>query len=158
VTIERRQVLFLMAGAPGAVLAGIDPAGATDAHMEKVLGIGGFFFRATDPSSLSRWYREHLGIALTPVDYDTLPWHTEAGPTVFAPFPRDTAYFGADAQNWMVNFRVRNLDKIAAQLRSKGIAVDTDPKTYPNGRFARLHDPEGNPIELWQPAGRGVTP
>ncbi len=53
----------------------------------------------------------------------------------------------------MVNFRVRDLDRMAAQLRAAGIAVKMDPESYPNGRFARLHDPEGNPTELWQPAG-----
>ncbi|HXY52814.1 MAG TPA: VOC family protein [Terriglobales bacterium] len=55
---------------------------------------------------------------------------------------------------WMVNFRVRDLDATVAQLRLADIAVDLDPQIYPNGRFARLRDPEGNPIELWQPAGR----
>ena len=54
---------------------------------------------------------------------------------------------------WMVNFRVRNLEAIAAQLREAGIEVEIDAENYPNGRFARLHDPEGNPIELWEPKG-----
>ena len=126
--------------------------------MEKVLGIGGLFFRAADPAALGSWYRDNLGIELTPTDYDTLPWHTEAGPTVFAPFHRDTDDFGADGQNWMVNFRVRDLDKMVAQLQVKGVAVKIDPEKYPNGRFARLHDPEGNPIELWQPAAPEKKP
>jgi predicted enzyme related to lactoylglutathione lyase len=80
------------------------------------------------------------------------PWHTEAGPTAFAPFPQTTKYFGSPTQMWMVNFRVRDVNKMAAQLRGKGIEVDIDPETYPNGRFAHLHDPDGNRIELWQPA------
>lgn len=76
----------------------------------------------------------------------------EAGPTVFSPFPETTNYFGDPNKVWMVNFRVRDLDKMIAQLRTAGIEVK-DPETYPNiGRFARLHDPEGNPIELWQPS------
>jgi len=54
----------------------------------------------------------------------------------------------------MINFRVRDLEKMAAQLRERGIAVDVDPEVYPNGRFARLSDPEGNPIQLWQPGGK----
>jgi predicted enzyme related to lactoylglutathione lyase len=66
----------------------------------------------------------------------------------------DTKYFGSPQQAWMVNFRVRNLDAIVAQLRASSIAVDIDPATYPNGRFARLHDPDGNPVELWEPSGR----
>jgi len=123
------------------------------APTEKVLGIGGLFFRSKDPKVLSHWYRDHLGINLTPSSHDMLPWHTEAGITVFAPFPQDSDYFGADSQTklWMVNFRVRDLDKMAAQLEAAGIEVKVDPTTYPYGRFARIHDPEGNPIELWQP-------
>ena len=78
-------------------------------------------------------------------------WQQEAGPTVFAPFKETTSYFGDASKVWMVNFRVRDLDKMAAQLQAAGIAVKVDPQTYPNGRFARLNDPEGNPIELWQP-------
>lgn len=58
----------------------------------------------------------------------------------------------------MVNFRVVNLDAMVAQLRAAGVSVEIDPEPYPNGRFARLHDPEGNPIELWEPAGRDGTP
>jgi predicted enzyme related to lactoylglutathione lyase len=118
---------------------------------EKVLGIGGLFFRARDPAALGKWYAEHLGVALTPSSYDEQPWHQAAGPTVFAPFPETTKYFGPRSQMWMVNFRVRDLDAMIAQLRKAGIEVKPDPKLYPNGRFARLHDPEGNPIELWQP-------
>jgi glyoxylase I family protein len=117
--------------------------------MEKVTGIGGLFFRARDPSALGSWYQEHLGVALTPNDYGQSPWRQEAGPTVFAPFPKDTNYFG-DAQTWMVNFRVGNLDAMAAQLRNAGIVVEIEPNEYPNGRFARLNDPEGNPIQLWE--------
>jgi glyoxylase I family protein len=118
---------------------------------EKVLGIGGLFFRARDPVALGKWYAEHLGVALTPSSYDQKPWYQAAGPTVFAPFPDTTGYFGARKQMWMVNFRVRDLNAMIAQLRAAGIAVKLDPELYPNGRFARLHDPEGNPIELWEP-------
>lgn len=121
-------------------------------QMEKVIGIGGVFFRAHDPQMLAQWYLEKLGIDLVPSDYNGTPWHQEAGPTVFAPFPQDTTYFGQQSNSFMINFRVRDLDALAAQLRSDGIVVDVDPERYPNGRFARLYDPEGNAIELWQPA------
>ena len=119
--------------------------------MQRVSGIGGLFFRAKNPGSLGQWYRDHLGIDPVPQDYDTKPWSQEAGPTIFTPFPADTDYFGKSAQSWMVNFRVRDLDAIVAQLREASIEVVVDPQTYPNGRFARLVDPEGNPLELWQP-------
>jgi len=118
---------------------------------EKVMGIGGLFFRAHDPKALGLWYQEHLGISLMPTGLDDSVWQQEAGPTVFAPFKETTTYFGDTSKSWMVNFRVRDLDKMAAQLEAAGIAVKIDPQSYPNGRFARLHDPEGNPIELWQP-------
>jgi len=77
-----------------------------------------------------------------------------SGPEVVAAFPEDTKYFGDPKNIWMINFRVRDLDAMAAQLRSAGIYIEMDPERYPNGRFARLYDPEGNPIELWQPQGR----
>jgi glyoxylase I family protein len=124
--------------------------------MEKITGIGGLFFRAHDPKQLGRWYQTHLGVALTPDTYEDSPWFQEAGPTVFQPFPTTTAYFGNSRQSWMVNFRVRDLDAMAAQLRAAGIAVQIDPQEYPNGRFARLEDLEGNPIELWEPKGDGT--
>ena len=120
--------------------------------MSHVTGIGGFFFRARDPAALSNWYRDHFEINLVPTDYSEKPWLQEAGPTVFAPFPNDTDHFGAMEKQWMLNLRVRALDALVARLVNDGIAVKVDPETYPNGRFARLQDPEGNPIELWEPA------
>lgn len=119
--------------------------------MEKVLGIGGLFFRSEKPSELAQWYEEHLGVAKVPTDYEQKPWQQEQGFTVFAPFEKNTDYFGSDQQSWMVNFRVRDLDAMVAQLQSAGIQVEVNPEAYPNGRFARLYDPEGNPIELWEP-------
>ena len=121
--------------------------------MQKVLGIGGLFFRAKDPQGLGAWYRDNLGVDMVPTDYDTPPWRQEAGATVFAPFSEDTDYFGSPSQQWMVNFRVCDLDAMAAQLKAAGVEVSVDPEVYPNGRFARLQDPEGNPVELWEPAG-----
>jgi len=123
--------------------------------MQRVSGIGGLFFRAKDPQSLSQWYRDHLGIDPVPQDYDTKPWSQEAGLTVFAPFPEDTDYFGRPEQSWMINFRVGDLDAIVKQLLEEGIEVKVDPEEYPNGRFARLADPEGNPVELWEPKAIG---
>ncbi|GLQ50853.1 VOC family protein [Dyella flava] len=121
--------------------------------MEKVTGIGGLFFRAADPERLGRWYKQHLGIELIPADYGQQPWRQEAGPTVFAPFPQDTPYFGREYCQWMVNFRVRDLNAMVLQLRDAGLTVEVNAQSYPNGRFARLYDPEGNPIELWEPRG-----
>jgi glyoxylase I family protein len=120
---------------------------AGEAEMERVTGIGGFFFRAKDPKALALWYQQHLGISTS----GEHGWQQEAGTTAFTPFKETSDYFGDASKVWMLNFRVRDLDKMAAQLQAAGIAVKVDPQSYPYGRFARLHDPEGNPIELWQP-------
>jgi len=122
--------------------------------MEKVSGIGGLFFRARDPIAVGQWYSDHLGVSLVPSNYDELPWWQEAGPTAFAAFPETTAYFGDPNKSWMINFRVRDLDVMVAQLRAARIFVELDQQLYPNGRFARLNDPEGNPIQLWEPGER----
>ncbi len=119
--------------------------------MEKVLGIGGLFFRSKDPAALAKWYEDNLGVSVVPSTYEESPWMQAAGPTVFAPFAADTSYFGDINQMWMINFRVRDLDAMVAQLSASNIPVEVDKETYPNGRFARIHDPDGNPIELWEP-------
>ena len=127
-----------------------EPSKAT-LPTERVSGIGGFFFRAKDPKALADWYERNLGVTRTPQTYGGEPWRQESGATVFAPFAATTKYFGRPEQQWMINFRVRDLDAMVAQLKRAGIAVEVDSEVYPNGRFARLQDPEGNPIQLWQP-------
>jgi glyoxylase I family protein len=76
---------------------------------------------------------------------------------VIAPFPETTTYSGDGSKAWMINFRVRNLDAMVTQLRTAGVSIEVAPQTYPNGRFPRLYDPEGNPIELWEPGGPDKT-
>lgn len=120
--------------------------------VERVAGIGGLFFRSRAPEQLARWYQLHLGIDPVPTDDSHSAWQQAAGPTAFCPFPVDTDYFGSPQQAWMVNFRVRSLDAMVAQLRQSNIEVKVNPESYPTGRFASLRDPEGNPIELWEPA------
>lgn len=153
----RRRVLARMTAGAGLLCFGHDileaQAQPASSEREAATGIGGFFFRAQNPKLLAAWYQQHLGIALTPQSYNDPVWTQEAGPTIVTPFPQDTGYFGDGAKSWLINFRVRNLEKLALQLEAAGIRVKRDPESYPNGRFARIHDPEGNPIELWQPAG-----
>lgn len=120
--------------------------------MGRVTGVGGIFFRATDPSALGAWYGRHLGITLP----HGAPFQQEAGGLVFAPFKATTDYFASDKQ-WMLNLRVEDLPGLIARLQSDGIAVETRADwdgdgTY--GHFARIHDPEGTPIELWEPPGQ----
>lgn len=121
--------------------------------MERVEGIGGFFFSASDPEALAAWYAEHLGVSPPPVSYDAEVWIQRAGPTVFAPVPPDQGESpNLGRSGWGINFRVGDLDAIVAQLRAASIDVTVDPEEYPNGRFAQLEDPEGNAIQLWEPA------
>ncbi len=134
-----------------ALTVAVTGAASAQEKMERVDGIGGFFFKSESPKALAKWYSDHLGVRLTPSDYGAEPWQQAAGPTVFEPFPANTKYFGPPEQRFMLNFRVSNLDAMVAQLRRADIKVEVDPKTYPNGRFAQLHDPDGNPIQLWQP-------
>lgn len=113
-----------------------------------VVGIGGVFFRANDPDALQEWYRKNLGVVID----GATPWVQQSGPTMFMPFPGDTDYFPS-AKQWMINLRVADMDQVLASLREAGIAVTTNPEwdTPETGRFARINDPEGNPIELWEP-------
>ncbi len=117
-----------------------------------VTGIGGFFFRAKDRDALAKWYADHLGVG----GGEWGLWEQQAGPTVFSPFKSDSDYFAAD-KRWMLNLRVDDLDGLMISLRASGIEVQTKPEwDEPTiGRFARIHDPEGNPVELWEPAAGG---
>ncbi|HZT76069.1 MAG TPA: VOC family protein [Vicinamibacterales bacterium] len=156
--VTRRTAIRVAIAGAASVTVGAKPGsaqGATD--MERVQGIGGFFFRAKDPKALAAWYAANLGVGPVPNDYGVQPWRTNAGTTAFAPFKEDTSYFGDRRFQWMINFRVADLDKMVAQLRGRGIAIDVDSQVYPNGRFARLADPEGNPIQLWQPSGKDAV-
>ena len=120
--------------------------------MERVSGIGGVFFRATDPKGLAAWYRDTLGV---PIDdgqsYGTLESEGAGEATVWATFPEDTAYFGPGDQHLMVNYRVRDLDAMLEQLRAAGATVDEEIEEHAYGRFGWARDPEGNRFELWEP-------
>ena len=120
--------------------------------MHKVTGIGGFFFRAQDSDHLTAWYRDALGIDPVPTAAGQKSWEQEAGPTAFTSMPGALEQFGAPDRAWAINFRVADLDGIVAQLRDAGTEVAVDPENYSIGRFASLADPEGNPIQLWEPA------
>ena len=119
--------------------------------MERVTGIGGFFFARATPT---RWRSgTRSGSASRPCRrrYEGEVWRQQEGATVFAPFPQDSQMIGPPEHTWMINFRVDDLDAMAEQLRRAGESVDVDPERYPNGRFAEVSDPEGNRIQLWQP-------
>ena len=118
--------------------------------MERVSGIGGVFMRAREPAVLAAWYAEHLGIEVE--DWSGAVLRSSGGETlVWALFPADTEYFGPRDRQAMVNYRVRDLDAMLAQLRAAGVEVE-GPREDENGRFGWGADPEGNRFELWQPS------
>ncbi len=117
------------------------------APTPRVTGIGGVFFRSRNPDALASWYQEHFGIPVV----ESGPWQQEAGPTVFAPFPAETGYFGSPEQQAMINLRVQNLDGLVEKLAAAGVRVDPSRESHEYGHFAWIYDPEDNKIELWEP-------
>jgi glyoxylase I family protein len=117
--------------------------------MKHVVGIGGIFFRSKNHKELMAWYREHFGI---PDAQSEIPWMTEAGLTVFSPFKEETDYFGSKEQAFMINFRVNDLDGFVEKLKAAGVRIDDNRMNESYGKFAWVYDPEGNKIELWEPA------
>ena len=122
--------------------------------MARATGIGGVFFRSRDTEALRDWYSEHLGLQASDDGVVVIQWGgDEAGSTVWSPFPDDTDYFGEPSQQWMVNYRVDDLDALLEQLRTSGVPVDDRVQEMEGlGRFGWATGPEGNRLELWEPA------
>jgi predicted enzyme related to lactoylglutathione lyase len=125
--------------------------------MKRVTGIGGIFFKANDQKAQAAWYRRHLGIEVGDEGYTMFQWREDENPeqrasTVWALFPGDTTYFDPGTAPFMINYRVENLDALLAQLREEGVQVDDRVEELEYGRFGWILDPEGNRIELWEPA------
>ncbi len=127
----------------------------------KVTGIGGIFFRCEDPDGIKKWYAKNLGIATTkygssfefrnahrPEEINYLQW---------SPFDHNTEYFDPSNKEFMINYRVQNIEKLVDQLRENGVEVVDDIETYDYGKFVHIMDPEGNKIELWEPIDRVFT-
>lgn len=126
--------------------------------MKRVTGVGGIFFKAKDPMTLSAWYERHLGIkpASEGENSAMFKWRDSENPdqegmTVWSLFPQNTTYFNPSAAPFMVNYRVEDLDGLLDALRAEGVTIDPKREDYEYGRFAWIVDPEGNRIELWEP-------
>ncbi len=121
--------------------------------MKKVIGIGGVFFKAKDPRAMAAWYEKHLGIDFGGNIYSEFRFSgEEKGSIAFSFFQPDTKYFEPSAKDFMINFRVENLDELLKALREEGIEIVGEPQEYDYGKFGWILDPEGNKIELWQPS------
>jgi predicted enzyme related to lactoylglutathione lyase len=123
--------------------------------MKKITGVGGVFFKARDPKGLMEWYTRHLGLEFQ-YGFIQLSWaddpRSKTGSTTFAIFKEDADNFNPGEKPYLINFRVSDLGALLAELREKNVTVSTDVQEYDFGRFGWLVDPEGNKIELWEPA------
>ncbi len=130
--------------------------------MRRVTGLGGVFFKCSDPSGLRDWYRKHLGIESEEWGFSFLWRELEApdkkGYTVWNPFPASTDYFDPSEQAYMVNYRVEDLDALIPMLESEGVEIVGGPEAFENGKFAWVLDPDGRKIELWEPIDSDQDP
>jgi catechol 2,3-dioxygenase-like lactoylglutathione lyase family enzyme len=122
----------------------------------RVTGIGGIFFKSSDPGNLGAWYREHLGLDVADWGGTSFEWREARPPgrkasTVWSLFPSNTKYFDPSGAPFMINYRVDDLDRVLRALRREGCSVDARVEESEYGRFGWVMDPEGNRIELWQP-------
>lgn len=122
--------------------------------MRKVTGIGGIFFKCDDPQKMKDWYAQQLGLPIS--EYGTMfRWRdaddpTKEGTTVWSAFDKNTTYFDPSKKDFMINYRVENLDELVKELRSSGVTILDEIAVYDYGKFVHILDPEGNSIELWE--------
>ncbi|AYA37523.1 VOC family protein [Hymenobacter oligotrophus] len=124
--------------------------------MKKVTGIGGIFFKCQDPAQVREWYKTHLGLDTNPYGA-SFAWRDDADPTKqgstqWSPFAETSTYFEPSAKEFMINYRVENLEALVAQLRTEGVTILDEIEASEYGKFVHILDPEGNKIELWEPA------
>jgi len=120
--------------------------------MARVIGFGGFFFKAQDPQALGAWYAKHLRLKIE--EFGGAMFHDDKaipGYIVWSPFKHDTQYFAPSDKPYMMNFRVDDLHALLAELRGAGLPVDSRVEESEFGRFGWIMDPEGNRVELWEP-------
>ncbi len=123
--------------------------------MKRVTGIGGIFFKCKNPSEMKNWYKKHLGLQTD--DYGTtFEWrqaedNEKPGFTQWSPFSEDTKYFKPSEKEFMINYRVENLEQLIAILKEEGVNVLDEIEAFEYGKFVHILDPEGNKIELWEP-------
>lgn len=124
-------------------------------QIKKVTGIGGIFFKCKDPKKLREWYKTHLGLNTNP--YGTVfEWRqgadtTKKGFTQWSPFSEKTTYFEPSEKDFMINYRVENLEALVKELKKEGVVITDTIETFDYGKFVHIMDPEGNKVELWEP-------
>ena len=122
---------------------------------KKVTGIGGIFFKVKDPDATKAWYQQHLG--LNTDRYGTaFEWRSSANPqqkgfTQWSPMNSDTQYFKPSEKEFMINYRVENLQELVIELKAAGVKILDEIETVEYGKFVHILDPDGHAIELWEP-------
>ena len=127
--------------------------------MAKVVGIGGVFFKSSDPKKLNDWYQKHLGLPGGAEGHVSFPWRRADEPdkaerTVWSIFPMSTNYFGPANPASMINDIVDDLDGMIESLRSSGTDLVDKREDHEYGKFAWVTDPDGNRFELWEPPSK----
>lgn len=123
--------------------------------MKRVTGIGGIFFKCKDPKAMNEWYKTHLGFDTN--DYGaTFEWGENSetakkGSTQWSPFAEDTQYFAPSTKDFMINYRVENLEVLVSELKKEGVTILDEIASYEYGKFVHILDIENNKIELWEP-------
>ena len=123
--------------------------------MKKVTGIGGVFFKCKDPKKVTEWYQKHLGLNTNPYGA-TFEWYegadsTKKGQTQWTPFSETTKYFEPSTKDFMINYRVENLEALVDELKKNGVTILDKIETYDYGKFVHILDAEGNKVQLWEP-------
>ncbi len=124
--------------------------------MKKVTGIGGIFFKCKDPNKMNEWYKTHLGFDTsqygTSFEWRQIDDSTKKGVTQWSPFAENTKYFEPSTKDFMINYRVENLEALVEQLKNEGVTIVDKIEAFDYGKFVHIIDVEGNKIELWEPA------
>jgi predicted enzyme related to lactoylglutathione lyase len=124
--------------------------------MKRVIGIGGIFFKCQDPEKVKQWYKTHLGLDID--EYGArIEWqqgeHSPKGYTLWSLFPDTTKYFEPSSKDFMINYRVENLEALVVELKKEDVTILDQIETYDFGKFVHILDIEGNKIELWEATG-----
>ena len=128
--------------------------------MKKVTGIGGIFFKCKDPKKMTAWYQKNLGLNTNPYGGATFEWYegvdsTKKGQTQWQPFPETTKYFDPSTKDFMINYRVENLEALVEELKKNGVTIVDTIETVDYGKFVHILDAEGNKVQLWEPIDNG---
>jgi len=127
----------------------------------RVTGIGGIFFRTENPKETREWYGKHLGLAIdqygSPFETRNANHPEEINYLMWSPFKKTTDYFAPSEKEFMINYRVQNIEGLVANLRAAGVTIVDTIETVEYGKFVHIMDPYGNKLELWEPIDSELT-